>query len=63
MPPPHESVRTRLEARERDLLAPAAMRSADSRGRMRPEPPSDMRTEYQRDRDRIMPSTVRDLHS
>jgi len=54
MPPPHESVRTRLEARERDLLAPAAMRSADSRGRMRPEPPSAMRTEYQRDRDRII---------
>jgi dGTPase len=51
---PHESVRLRLEARERDLLAPAAMRSAESRGRMRAEAPSDMRTEYQRDRDRII---------
>jgi len=53
---PHESVRQRLEQRERDLLAPGAMRSADSRGRARPEPPSDMRTEYQRDRDRIIHS-------
>ena len=52
---PHESVRQRLEERERKL-APAAMRSADSRGRVRAEPPSDMRTEYQRDRDRIIHS-------
>jgi dGTPase len=50
---PHESVRQRLEERER-ALAPAAMRVADTRGRVRPEPPSDMRTEYQRDRDRIL---------
>ncbi len=50
---PHESVRRRLEERER-ALAPAAMRSAGSRGRLIPEPPSDMRTEYQRDRDRII---------
>ena len=50
---PHESVRRRLEERER-LLAPAAMRSVNTRGRLRPEPPSDMRTEYQRDRDRII---------
>ena len=52
---PHETVRLRLEARERDL-APAAVRSAESRGRVRPEPPSDMRTEFQRDRDRILHS-------
>ncbi|MDE3095713.1 MAG: deoxyguanosinetriphosphate triphosphohydrolase [Chloroflexota bacterium] len=52
---PHESVRQRLEAREREL-APAAVRSAESRGRERPEPPSDMRTEFQRDRDRIIHS-------
>jgi dGTPase len=50
---PHENVRARLEDRERSL-APAAMRSADSRGRARPEEPSDMRTEFQRDRDRIV---------
>ncbi len=52
---PHESVRQRLEERER-LLAPAAMRVVETRGRLRPEPPSDMRTEYQRDRDRIVHS-------
>jgi dGTPase len=52
---PHESVRLRLEAREREL-APAAVRSAESRGRERPERPSDMRTEFQRDRDRIIHS-------
>jgi len=52
---PHESVRRRLEDRERSL-APAAMRVVDTRGRLRPEPPSDMRTEYQRDRDRIIHS-------
>jgi dGTPase len=54
-PRPHESVRQRLEERER-LLAPAAMRVVETRGRARPEPPSDMRTEYQRDRDRIVHS-------
>jgi len=52
---PHESVRRRLEDREL-LLAPAAMRVIETRGRMRPEAPSDMRTEYQRDRDRIVHS-------
>ena len=50
---PHDFVRQRLEERERSL-APAAMRSAESRGRLRPETPSDMRTEFQRDRDRII---------
>ncbi len=52
---PHETVRARLEERER-LLAPAAMRVADTRGRARPEKPPNMRTEYQRDRDRIIHS-------
>ena len=51
---PHESVRARLEQREERTLAPAAMRSAKARGRARPETPSDMRTEFQRDRDRII---------
>src|SRR5438067_5563376 len=49
----HELVRLRLEEREREL-APAAARSFESRGRARAEAPSDMRTEYQRDRDRII---------
>jgi dGTPase len=50
---PHETVRQRIEERER-LLARGAMRSAATRGRLRPEPPPDMRSEYQRDRDRII---------
>jgi dGTPase len=52
---PHESVRKRLEERE-ERMATAAVRSAASRGRERYEPPSDMRTEFQRDRDRIIHS-------
>jgi dGTPase len=52
---PHETVRKRLEARE-EQLARGAMRSARSRGRIVAEAPSDMRTEYQRDRDRIIHS-------
>lgn len=52
---PHESVRRRLEEKERSL-SPAAVRSAESRGRERPETPSALRTEFQRDRDRIIHS-------
>ncbi|MHB8575022.1 MAG: deoxyguanosinetriphosphate triphosphohydrolase [Dehalococcoidia bacterium] len=47
------SVRALLEARER-ALSPFAARGATSRGRERPEPPSPLRTEFQRDRDRIL---------
>ncbi|HEV8573287.1 MAG TPA: deoxyguanosinetriphosphate triphosphohydrolase [Dehalococcoidia bacterium] len=47
------NVRLRLEERER-LLSPRAARSAESRGRETPEEPSQVRTEYQRDRDRII---------
>jgi dGTPase len=39
-------------------LAPYAQRAADSRGRRVPEPPPRHRTEYQRDRDRIVHSTA-----
>ena len=49
------SIRRRLEQRER-LLSPFAAKSAQSAGRAVPEPPSDVRTEYQRDRDRILHS-------
>lgn len=42
----------REEAEER--LAPAAARSARSRGRVRPEPEDALRTAYERDRDRIL---------
>jgi dGTPase len=47
------SVRERLEAREEELSV-HAVRSARSRGRKHPEPPSEVRTEFQRDRDRII---------
>jgi len=48
-----DSVRGRLEAREQ-LLSPLAAKSFESRGRERPEEPSPVRTEFQRDRDRII---------
>ena len=50
-----DRVRLRLEDRE-ELLAPRAARSALGRGRVEPEEPSPLRTEYQRDRDRIIHS-------
>ena len=46
-------VRRRLEGNEQ-RLSPFAARSATSRGRSRPEAPSPVRTDYQRDRDRIL---------
>ncbi|PKB78711.1 MAG: deoxyguanosinetriphosphate triphosphohydrolase [SAR202 cluster bacterium Io17-Chloro-G9] len=46
-------VRQRLEALEANL-SPYASRSAQSRGREQPEDPSPLRTEFQRDRDRII---------
>ena len=49
-----ESVRQRLQERE-ELLSPFAAKSAQSR-RERPEEPSPARTEFQRDRDRIIHS-------
>ena len=48
-------VRRRLEERER-LLSPYAARSFEGRGRETPEEPSPVRTEFQRDRDRIIHS-------
>ncbi len=48
-----ESVRQRLEEREQQL-SPFAAKSFESRGRERPLPPSLVRTEFQRDRDRII---------
>ncbi len=48
-------VRRRLEERER-LLSPYAAKSFESRGREAPEEPSPVRTEFQRDRDRIIHS-------
>src|SRR5271154_1625275 len=45
-----------LEQIERQILAPYAQFSADSRGRVYPEPPPEWRTQYQRDRDRVIHS-------
>ncbi len=50
------SIREQLEQREREILAPQAARSADSRGRRRPEREDDVRPAFQRDRDRIIHS-------
>ena len=49
----HSEVRQRLEERE-ESLSPYAARSRLSKGRVRAESPSPMRTEFQRDRDRII---------
>lgn len=48
--------RTELEARERLTLAPYAQFSADSHGRVHREAPPEWRTQYQRDRDRVIHS-------
>ncbi|MFQ5878924.1 MAG: deoxyguanosinetriphosphate triphosphohydrolase [Dehalococcoidia bacterium] len=53
--PYYLGVRSRLEAREQQL-SPFAAKSYASRGRQRPEEPSPVRTEFQRDRDRIIHS-------
>jgi dGTPase len=45
-----------LEQLERQSLAPYAQFSADSRGRKFAEPPPEWRTQYQRDRDRVIHS-------
>jgi dGTPase len=50
------TLREQLEAREREILAPQAARSGDSRGRLRPEHEDDVRPAFQRDRDRIIHS-------
>jgi dGTPase len=50
------TIREQLEQREREQLAPQAARSAESRGRLRPEPEDDIRPAFQRDRDRIIHS-------
>jgi dGTPase len=42
----------------RESLAPFAVKAAESRGRLYPEKPSPTRTEFQRDRDRIIHSTA-----
>jgi len=51
-----DSLRKRFEEREIKFLSPYAAASTRSRGRRRYEEPCDLRTEFQRDRDRILHS-------
>jgi dGTPase len=50
------SIRADLERRERAVLAAQAAKSADSRGRLHPEPDDPIRPAFQRDRDRVVHS-------
>ncbi len=50
------SFEERMRQTEREWLSPLAIHSYDTRGRLRPEPESDVRTPFQRDRDRIVHS-------
>lgn len=50
------SIREEAEQRELEYFSPYAAYSRDTRGRERQELPCDIRTEYQRDRDRILHS-------
>lgn len=48
--------RPQLEQRERLILAPFAQFSAETRGRVHRESPPELRTQFQRDRDRVIHS-------
>ena len=48
------NIREEFEEREKGFLSPFGCASAETRGRANPEKPSLIRTEFQRDRDRIM---------
>ena len=48
------TIREQLEQREREVLAPQAAKSADTRGRLRPESEDPIRPAFQRDRDRVI---------
>lgn len=50
------NLREKTEQRERNILSRYAVCSADSRGRSRAEKKCDIRTEFQRDRDRVIHS-------
>ena len=49
-----DAFEARMRAREDEWLSPLAVRSYESRGRMRDEEPCRVRTPFQRDRDRIV---------
>ncbi len=48
------TIREELEAEEQRRLSPLAMKNSDSRGREKPVEPCTLRTDFQRDRDRII---------
>ncbi len=50
------TIREKLENRELNYLSEYATKSVETRGRKTPEEKSDLRTEFQRDRDRILHS-------
>ncbi len=50
----NKCIRVALEEREKEILSPKACLSVNSKGRERKEEPCDIRTEFQRDRDRII---------
>ncbi len=50
----YQTVRERICAQEESFLSPYATRSANTKGRAREEAPCDFRTDFQRDRDRII---------
>ena len=50
--------REERERLEHELLAPAATRAAESRGRAQAEEPDEFRTAFERDRDRIVHTKV-----
>jgi dGTPase len=47
-------IREELERREHEILAPAAAKSGQSRGRLKPESEDPIRPSFQRDRDRVI---------
>ena len=49
-----ESIRERHEHWEQEYLSPLAVLSSNTEGRISPEPPDALRTEFQRDRDRVI---------
>jgi len=50
------TIREEIERREAETLGPSAALASRSRGRATPEPQDDLRTAFQRDRDRILHS-------
>lgn len=53
---PMETIRERYEQVEIETLSPKAVRARESRGRLHEEPQCPVRTDFQRDRDRIIHS-------